>query len=460
MKDGTVHVVKISYASDTLNVYIDSIATPALSVSVDLSSLLSLDSGKAWIGFTSGTGLAFEAHDILLWEFSTSPTALDNSMMAYSLPLGTNSIILKWTPNQKAWQYRIYRSTTSSTSAFTPINVVVPPSTTFLDSNLTPNTLFFYKVTFLDSNYVESRASNVTQSTTFFLLSSTPAANKQASLSWQSVPSATHYQILAAAASDSNSFILLDSTTSTNYLTKTLQGIPYLVKVYAIGTNNDFVNQSNVIYTTPTGGGVKVTFQADISDFIRAGFDPSQDTLEVRGDTYPLSWYNGTTMLPEVSNSSVDSLTVTFYVTPGSIINYKFHALPEAKFQNTGWELGSNVSFNLSSADTVLLPRKPSILTGILRHGYEKPSAYTLFQNYPNPFNPSTVIGFQVPSSGFVSLKVYDVLGREVATLVNEREKAGSYSVTFDAGNLPSGVYFYRITAGSFVETKKLVVLR
>ena len=85
---------------------------------------------------------------------------------------------------------------------------------------------------------------------------------------------------------------------------------------------------------------------------------------------------------------------------------------------------------------------------------------YQLNQNYPNPFNPSTVISYQLPTAGFVTLNIYDVLGREVRTLVNQREHAGNYSVTFDAHHLPSGVYFYRLQAGTYTQTKKLLLLK
>jgi hypothetical protein len=90
---------------------------------------------------------------------------------------------------------------------------------------------------------------------------------------------------------------------------------------------------------------------------------------------------------------------------------------------------------------------------------------FTLFQNYPNPFNPSTTINFSVPSSEFVTLKVYDVLGTEVATLVNEEKPAGSYEAEFTVGqdsrpDIASGVYFYKLQAGNFIETKKMVLLR
>jgi len=94
-------------------------------------------------------------------------------------------------------------------------------------------------------------------------------------------------------------------------------------------------------------------------------------------------------------------------------------------------------------------------------------SVYYLNQNYPNPFNPATVIKYQIPDAGFVTLKVYDVLGEEIATLVNEEKTTGTYELTWNAENLPSGIYFYRIQAvptgrqaGSFVETKKMVLLR
>ena len=88
------------------------------------------------------------------------------------------------------------------------------------------------------------------------------------------------------------------------------------------------------------------------------------------------------------------------------------------------------------------------------------PTKFSLAQNYPNPFNPSTKIRFQIAEIGYVSLKIYDVLGNEVATLVNEEKPSGIYEVKFDAKNLPSGIYFYKLQSGSFVETKKMVLVK
>jgi hypothetical protein len=85
---------------------------------------------------------------------------------------------------------------------------------------------------------------------------------------------------------------------------------------------------------------------------------------------------------------------------------------------------------------------------------------YELFQNYPNPFNPTTKIKYQIPGLGFVTLKVYDILGNEIATLVNEEKPAGDYEVDFNGSTLTSGVYFYQLRAGDYTETKKMILLR
>jgi Secretion system C-terminal sorting domain len=90
----------------------------------------------------------------------------------------------------------------------------------------------------------------------------------------------------------------------------------------------------------------------------------------------------------------------------------------------------------------------------------QMPQEFFLSQNYPNPFNPTTVIRYQLAKTGIVRLNVYDVLGRQIATLVDEVKSAGLYTAAFNAANLPSGVYFYRLHAGSFADTKKLILLK
>jgi hypothetical protein len=98
-------------------------------------------------------------------------------------------------------------------------------------------------------------------------------------------------------------------------------------------------------------------------------------------------------------------------------------------------------------------------VTGLSSTAAGIPDSYRLLQNYPNPFNPTTAITYQLPRSSHVLLRIYDSLGRRVSTLVNRDQSAGTYTVDFNAGRLPSGLYFYRINAGSFTATRKMIMI-
>ena len=89
-----------------------------------------------------------------------------------------------------------------------------------------------------------------------------------------------------------------------------------------------------------------------------------------------------------------------------------------------------------------------------------QPESFKLFQNYPNPFNPGTTISYTLPNSGNVTLKIYDILGDEVAILINEEKPAGNYEVEFNGNGLVSGIYFYQLKAGEFVQTKKMILMK
>jgi hypothetical protein len=88
------------------------------------------------------------------------------------------------------------------------------------------------------------------------------------------------------------------------------------------------------------------------------------------------------------------------------------------------------------------------------------PQIFSLEQNYPNPFNPSTTIMYSLPVSGHVKLKVYDILGKQVAALIDKEQNRGSYEIPFDASFLPSGVYFYRLSSNKFTQTRKMIILK
>ena len=132
--------------------------------------------------------------------------------------------------------------------------------------------------------------------------------------------------------------------------------------------------------------------------------------------------------------------------------------------------LGNTQVSSLTVSDTNLFAgtyssnvwRSPlsEMITSVEGSSIGLPIGFAISQNYPNPFNPSTMISYSIPRNSFVHLKVFDILGNDVAELVNEQKPAGSYEVKFDAASLPSGVYFYQLTAGEFIQTKKMILLK
>jgi len=99
-------------------------------------------------------------------------------------------------------------------------------------------------------------------------------------------------------------------------------------------------------------------------------------------------------------------------------------------------------------------------IIGIKESGTTNPLEFALLQNYPNPFNPTTVINYQLPKTSAVKLSIYDALGKEMSTLVNESQNAGYYNIEWNASAYPSGVYFYRLEAGSFISNKKMILIK
>jgi len=130
--------------------------------------------------------------------------------------------------------------------------------------------------------------------------------------------------------------------------------------------------------------------------------------------------------------------------------------------QDQSWDIivnGQPTSVTFDPDNWIL---KDTVRTTSIKEVSEIPSTFSLAQNYPNPFNPSTLIGYQLPEASHVSLKIYDELGREVATLVDEFQQAGIHNSTFNIQNwsLPSGVYFYTLKVGDFIETKKMILIK
>ena len=198
-----------------------------------------------------------------------------------------------------------------------------------------------------------------------------------------------------------------------------------------------------------------------------------------------VEYYDAASHADKASNLAIDDIGNVF-VTGGSVDQNNFwEDLTTIKYNSVGgmeWIARYNDSANLldygygitldNNNDVVVCGQttttnisdfitiKYSNVTGLKNESSSVPELFNLSQNYPNPFNPVTIINYHLTMTNYVSLKVYDILGREVSTLVNEEKPAGKYSVSFDASKLNSGIYFYRIKAGNFVETKKMILMK
>ena len=165
-------------------------------------------------------------------------------------------------------------------------------------------------------------------------------------------------------------------------------------------------------------------------------------------DTLNIELMNGNTPVLVIGDSVVFGTNAFLWQVPSTAqqgTNYKVMITSRS---NTSLSGVSSAPFTLTSPVTGI-----SVIDNV-------PTSYELSQNYPNPFNPSTTIRYQLPAEEFVTLKIYDITGREAATLVEGTMPPGSYTVRFDASRLASGMYFYRLLAGSQVITKKMVLLK
>jgi len=233
---------------------------------------------------------------------------------------------------------------------------------------------------------------------------------------------------------------------------------------------------------------INVTFNVDMSDPVNRyngeHIDPAVlEFVGMRGGADFLgNWSAGGSWIPDDTTSGAMKVLTdmgnniwsrTAFLPGGTqgggVFEYKFAMMyPGADTVNGGSSpldneggFGVNHSFVLVDGPDIVLDNVfGDFVTSVEKLDDLIPAKFELEQNYPNPFNPSTKIRFTVPEAGLVTMKVYNLLGQEVVTLVNEEQAVGVYEVTFDAANLPSGIYFYSINAGDFIATKKMILLK
>ncbi len=201
--------------------------------------------------------------------------------------------------------------------------------------------------------------------------------------------------------------------------------------------------------TLAAGASGTYTVTVAASGTINSGVDiaASSGTLALATDTKLK--VNGTELTHKANNSGSGSVVYTFkYTAPATAGTVTLYATGAGSTSSKpAWNFAPNFSVTVTAATDV-------------KDNSAKNVSYKLNQNYPNPFNPSTKISFSLAKSEHVTLTVYDMAGKEISKLVDEQRAAGEYAVSFNASNLPSGVYLYKLTAGSFSQIKKMVLTK
>lgn len=213
-------------------------------------------------------------------------------------------------------------------------------------------------------------------------------------------------------------------------------------------TGNNIVHISDAWLFTPRFA----TNNDSISFYATGGAQAYTDSIQI--------WVNTTTNNPEGTRVKIGSIVWPNGSVYGKFQRYKYSL---SQFSGQTIAIGFRYYMNLQDANGLLVQLDDIYVggsVGIENISSDIPKSYKLSQNYPNPFNPVTNIAFDIPKSSYAVLRVFDMLGREVAMLVNEKLDAGSYRVNFDASNLSSGTYFYSLTTSSFSQTKKLTVIK
>ncbi len=249
--------------------------------------------------------------------------------------------------------------------------------------------------------------------------------------------------LASGSSGDKKSLILMGGDISYNYSRTGSGGLDLvfsntICKFNYRADNSSITGQYSITGAGVDSGNVRAMTNAPAG----AGYWP--DGASISGDGIPLYKYTGRV-------SSTDSLAAIGY----SGTNY----VVATSFQDPRYFINGDVRFVLSKI-IIWVKQQGGTITGVSNFTNSIPAKYVLSQNYPNPFNPVTKINYSIPKSGLITLRVYDILGKNVATLVNEFKNAGNYSIEFNAVNLSSGVYAYKLESGSFIETKKMLLVK
>lgn len=405
-------------------------------------------------GYNSG-GVSVNSNIISVLTLPLAPKA---TVATEATSILQTSFTLNWNPIAGAIGYYIDVATDSDFNSFVSgyNNKNVGNVTTITITGLSANTKYYYRVRGYNISGI-GIYSNTISVTTLQIISNAPVARPASSVTqvsfvanWNLVPGVLGYVIDVATDNAFSSIIPAYNNkdignVSSIQITGLTVGTSYYYRLRAYNT----------------GGASAHSIVIPVSTIPIEPTPPVADAGTVIGVTsFTANWNPSPNATGYYLDVSTDILFTTF------VTGYSFRDVGNVlKFSITGLKGGTTyyfrvVGYNASGIGQYSNVIKITLMTTGIEQFQGTPTVFKLNQNYPNPFNPSTTISYSLPQQEFVTLKVYDSIGKEVAELVNETKQAGNYQIKFDASKLSSGIYFYQIKAGSFVQINKLILMK
>jgi hypothetical protein len=414
-----------------------------------------------------------------IWNFTTLTVTPSSPVLLAPVNNAVGQAValkLNWNASTGTNSYKIQVSTSSTFSTLI-VNDSLITTTSLQVTGLANNTIYYWRVNAKNTNGTSSW-SPVWNFTTLISLPAVPvllspannAVNQAAALklSWNASTVANSYNIQLSTTPAFSTLILNDSliTTTSLQVTGLANNTTYYWRVNAkniSGTSNwSSAWNFTTLIAVPT---VPVPVSPVNNAVNQAAILKFNWNASTGAGSYKIQLSTTSAFTTLLVNDSV--ITTTSLQVAGLANGTKYYWRVNAKNTSGTSPWSTVMDFTTIAAATKFVSSLSTVNhSDLIQYGGAAdilsyvPAEYKLFQNYPNPFNPATTINYSIPKSGLVTIKIYNVLGKEIETLINEEKSAGNYSLVFSAGNLPSGIYFYQMQSGNFSQIKKLIILK
>ena len=400
------------------------------------------------------------------WHFATCPGNPDPPVLLGPPDSSVVSLfpVFDWTDVPGATQYRIQISI-SSDFATTILNIGGLTNSGYIIASaiLTNNTKYYWRVN-------ASNAGGTSQWSSVWRFITVPAppytpnlcpvnrgkpvySDSATIFEWHKVATATSYRIQVAANPSFPVYIINEVVYDTLYIAPPgtfTSNAQYYLRVNASNSGGTSPWTSVYNFSVVNNPPIPPILISPLNNAVNISLTPLLDWSDVPSATsYRVQVSQNQNFNNPIVNTTTSSFSSQYTILSG-VLSYNTKYYWRANASNTGGPSIWSDIWNFTTLNNI----------GIKQISSEIPDKYILYQNYPNPFNPNTTIKFQIKDSRFVTLKVFDMLGKEVKALVNEKLSPGIYEVNFDGSNLPSGMYFYTIRSEDFTDTKRMLLIK